>query len=51
MEFYLVEKKYSHGLKTIGEMLHVKLSANEASQMAYDLIEKIKHQMATDKFW
>ena len=51
MEYYLVEQKYAHGLKTMGEMLHVKLSANGPPQMAHDLIEKIQHQMTTDMFW
>ena len=50
MEFYLVEKKYSHGLKTLREMLNIKLSANHC-MMADDLLKKIKTQMATDKFW
>jgi len=38
-------------LVTLSEMLTVKLRAKNDSQMALQLIEKIKTQMCTDKFW
>jgi hypothetical protein len=51
IEYYLVEKKYYFELVTLSEMLTVKLRAKKDSQMALQLIEKIKTQMCTDKFW
>ena len=45
-EFYLVEKKYTHPLKTLGDMLNLKLSANGPSEMAHRLVEQIKDQLA-----
>ena len=49
VEYYLVEKKYAHGIGVLSTMLSAKLTANGSSQMAYDLIYKIKQQLMTVK--
>ena len=47
-EYYLVEKMYDHGLKVLGEMVNIKLSANKC-MMALNLLELIKAQLVTEK--
>ena len=39
--YYLVEKKYTFDLATLGEMMNVKLKAKRDSQMTLKLLEKI----------
>lgn len=45
VEYYLVEKKYRHGLNVMLNTLQVKLSANRDSQEAKNLIWKITTQI------
>ena len=45
VEFYLVEKKYNHGLKMMKLMLAKKLSAAPGSSLASQLVRKIMNQI------
>jgi hypothetical protein len=45
-EFYLVKKKYIHPLKTLNDMINIKLSVCGPSEMVSRLVEQIKNQIS-----
>lgn len=47
LEFYLVEKKYNHGMMKMREMLNVRVTVNSQPipRMAYNLLDKIFEQI------